>query len=49
MTVVVESPGLAFNWYEFDACIRGPGEHDIESQVRALLASTKLPPESPAA
>lgn len=42
-TVLVERPEAAHNWYQFDACIRGPGEQTIESQVQALLASTKLP------
>jgi len=49
MSVVVERPEAPDNWYEFDACIGGPGVAEVESQLRALLASTTLAGESPAA
>ena len=39
---VVERLDVSDNWYELDACIRGPGAAMFESQVRALLASTTL-------
>jgi hypothetical protein len=48
MSAVVERPEAPNNWYELDACIRGPGVAEIESQVRALLASTTLAAGSPA-
>ncbi len=42
MTVVIDFPGDATHWYQFDACIRGPGDQTLEAQVRALLDSTTL-------
>jgi len=42
MQAVVERPQVPDNWYELDACIRGPGVDQIEAQVRALLASTRF-------
>jgi hypothetical protein len=43
MTTVVEYPTEpSYNWYEFDACVRGPGIDQVETQVRALLASTRF-------
>jgi hypothetical protein len=42
MKTVVERPQAPDNWYEFDACIRGPGVDHVEAQVRALLASTRF-------
>jgi hypothetical protein len=42
MKAVVERPQAPDNWYELDACIRGPGVDQVEAQVRALLASTRF-------
>jgi len=42
MKAVVERPQAPDNWYELDACIRGPGVDQAEAQVRALLASTRF-------
>jgi len=43
MTVVVES--VPDNWWQIDACIRGPGVAASLSQVRAMLRSAHLPTE----
>jgi hypothetical protein len=40
--VVVEPPQVPDNWFQLDACIRGPGVSTAEAQVRALLASTRF-------
>ena len=42
MTAIVERSDAADNWYEFSACIRGPGIQEVEAQVRALLGSVRF-------
>ncbi len=43
MTAVIPYPTLPDNWYELDACIRGPRTDLAEAQIRALLDSTSFP------
>jgi hypothetical protein len=30
------------NWYEMEACLRGPGLREAEAEVRAMLESVRL-------
>jgi hypothetical protein len=41
ITVVIPR-SLADNWYQMDACLRGPGLHAAEAQVAAMLSSVKI-------
>ena len=44
MEVVVAIPGSAQSdsWYQFDACIRGPGTPAREHEVRELLRTVRF-------
>jgi hypothetical protein len=37
MIAVVEIPDVPDNWYQLNACIRGPGIDETEAQVRQML------------
>lgn len=37
MDVVVERPHVADNWFEFRACIKGPGINELERQAKKVL------------
>jgi len=39
---VVVIPGMSDSWYEFFACIRGPGASTLERQARDLLGSVRF-------
>jgi hypothetical protein len=42
LDAVVEIPRIADNWYEFTACMRGPGTEQLERQARDLLATVRF-------
>lgn len=41
ITVVIPR-SLADNWYEMDACLRGPGLTNSETQIAAMLSSVQI-------
>lgn len=43
ITVVIPR-SLADNWYQMDACLRGPGLSGAEAQVAAMLNSVRIAP-----
>ena len=42
MAVVVPIPGIAYNYFEFIACMRGPAMSRLERQVRELLDTVQF-------
>jgi hypothetical protein len=42
MDVVVERPHIPDNWFEFSACIKGPGINKLERQARKILATVQF-------
>jgi hypothetical protein len=42
MDVVIQIPRVSDNYYDFSACIRGPGTAAIERQARALLNTVRF-------
>lgn len=42
LTWMIPNPGLAMNWVQLDADIRGPGDAELRSQVESLIASFRF-------